>query len=348
MYLELRITAIIRETEDTRTYMLENTQPEKIEYRTGQFLTFLIQLHNITHRRSYSISTTPGLDKHLAVTIRRKENGEISRHILHTWQIGDIVTALEPSGRFTPGPTSSQPRDIFLLAAGSGISPVYAILRQFLHTEPTAAVKLIYSNSSPERTIFLQQIQELEKQYPSQLKVIYLYSNDPDALHAYRRLSNILLEMLVKQHLRYQAADAQFFLCGPPDYMRMIVLTLTFIGFREDQLYKENFVVNTAAKIERIGIPEDASPKQLTIQLHGQEIELQVPGNEPILQYALDQGIALPYSCKGGVCGSCTVQCKKGTVWMSVNEVLTDRDLKQGLVLTCTGYITDGPAIIEV
>ncbi len=348
MYLELKIAAIIRETEDTRTYLLENTLPEKINYQAGQFLTFLVQLHNTTHRRSYSISTTPELDNHLAVTIRRKENGEISRHILHTWQVGDIVTALEPSGRFTPGPASSQPRDIFLLAAGSGITPVYAILRHFLHTAPGTDIKLIYSNSSPDRTIFLQQIQELEKQYPDRLKVIYLYSNDTDSMHAFRRLSNILLEMLVKEHLRYQANDAQFFLCGPPDYMRMIVLTLTFIGFREDQLHKENFVVNTAAKIEKTGIPADATPKQLTIQLRGQEITLDIPGNEPILQAALNQGIALPYSCKGGVCGSCTVVCKQGKVWMSVNEVLTDRDLQQGLVLTCTGYITDAPAIIEV
>ncbi|WP_291914290.1 ferredoxin--NADP reductase [Chitinophaga sp. CB10] len=348
MYLQLRITAITRETEDTRTYTLENVAAEKIDYLPGQFLTFLVNLHGVEHRRSYSICTTPGLDAHLAVTVRRKENGEISRHILQHWQTGTIVTALEPTGRFTPGPASPHPRDIFLFAAGSGISPVYAIMRHFLHTEPTAHIKLVYSNSSPERTIFLRQIQALEQQFPQQLQVIHLYSNDPDVHHAYRRLSNTLLEMLVKDHLRYKPADAQFFLCGPFDYMRMIIMTLTFIGFDEGQLHKENFVVNTAAKIEKTGIPDDASPRALTIRVKGEEYQLDIPGNEPILQYALEQGIALPYSCKGGVCGSCTASCTKGNIWMSVNEVLTDKELQQGLVLTCTGYVKDGPAELEL
>ncbi|MBV7533934.1 ferredoxin--NADP reductase [Chitinophaga sp. sic0106] len=348
MYLQLRITAITRETADTRSYTLENVTGEKIDYLPGQFLTFLVNLHGIEHRRSYSLSTTPGLDTHLAVTIRRKENGEISRYILQHWQPGTLVTALEPTGRFTPGPASTQPRDIFLLAAGSGISPVYGIMRHILHTEPTAHLKLIYSNSTPERTIFLRQIQELEKQYPAQLHVIYLYSNDPDANHAYRRLSNTLLEMLVKDQLRYEPANAQFFLCGPFDYMRMIIMTLTFIGFKDGQLHKENFVVNTAAKIEKTGVPEDDTTRALTLRIKGEEYRLNIPGNQPILQYALEQGIALPYSCKGGVCGSCTVQCNKGEIWMSVNEVLTEKELSQGLVLTCTGYVKEGPAELEL
>ncbi|MFB6455625.1 flavin reductase family protein [Chitinophaga sp. Hz27] len=348
MYLQLRITAIIKETEDTRTYLLENTDNTPITWLPGQFLTFLITLHGITHRRSYSISTTPGIDPLPAITVRRKENGEISRHILHNWQEGDIISAIAPSGRFTPVAPMATPRDIFLLAAGSGISPVFSILKYLLHKEPTAHIKLIYSNSSPDRAIFLEQIQLLEKQYPQQLQVIYLYSNDPDATHSYRRLSNILLETMVKQYMRYQPADAHFYLCGPPDYMRMIMFTLTFTGFSQEQLHKENFVVNTAVKIEKTGIPEDASLKDLTIRLDGQEYELKIPGNKTILQYALEHSIAMPYSCKGGVCGSCTARCRGGKISMSVNEVLTDREIGNGFILTCVGYVSESPAIIEL
>jgi ring-1,2-phenylacetyl-CoA epoxidase subunit PaaE len=63
-----------------------------------------------------------------------------------------------------------------------------------------------------------------------------------------------------------------------------------------------------------------------------------VPGNQDILSSALQQGITLPYSCKGGVCGSCTAKCTQGKVWLAVNEVLTDAEVAQGLVLTCVGY----------
>jgi ring-1,2-phenylacetyl-CoA epoxidase subunit PaaE len=348
MYFQLRITDIIRETAGTYTYQLENTAPEPVEYLAGQFLTFLVTLNNKEYRRSYSFSSTPGVDPYLSVTIREKENGEISRHLIRTWKKGDVVTALEPSGRFTYEETAVPVKDIFLLAAGSGITPVFSLLKHILVNDPGAHVKLIYSNTSPERAIFYEQLQQWQAQYVSQLECIYLFSNDPDSHHAYRRLNNILLEQLVALHLRYQRADAQFFLCGPPDYMRTILLTLTFMSFSNAQLHKENFVVNTDARIAKTPLPEDHHLKEVLIRYRNEEYHLSVPGDQTILSYALDNNVLLPYSCKGGVCGSCTAQCVSGEVWMRVNEVLTEKELAEGLVLTCVGYPASDKVVLEI
>lgn len=348
MYFQLRITDIIRETPGTYTYKLENTTPEPLEYLAGQFLTFLITLNNKEYRRSYSFSSTPGVDPYLSVTIREKENGEISRHLIHSWKKGDLVTTLEPSGRFTYEKTTTREKDIFLLAAGSGITPVFSLLKQILTEESNVHVKLIYSNSTPERTIFYEQLQQWQTQYPEKLQTIYLFSNDPDSHHTYRRLNNILLEQLVTTHMRYHRADAQFFLCGPPDYMRTILLTLTFMGFPEIQLHKENFVVNTDARIAKTPLPQDHDPKKVLIRYRNEEYQLAVPGDQTILSYALANDVLLPYSCKGGVCGSCTAQCVSGKVWMPVNEVLTDKELAEGLVLTCVGYAASDEVILEL
>ncbi|HEY0109579.1 MAG TPA: 2Fe-2S iron-sulfur cluster-binding protein, partial [Fibrella sp.] len=57
-----------------------------------------------------------------------------------------------------------------------------------------------------------------------------------------------------------------------------------------------------------------------------------------ILQAALDVGVSLPYSCRGGRCSTCLARCSAGKVYMTINDVLTDRDLREGWVLTCTGY----------
>ncbi|MCW3462801.1 iron-sulfur cluster-binding domain-containing protein [Chitinophaga nivalis] len=347
MYISLRITDVIPETPGTRTYRLAPVDGTPVTYLAGQFLTFIIDLHGKEYRRSYSFSSTPGVDPYLSVTIREKENGEISRHILRTWQKGDIVTSLEPSGRFVFEAASEGPRDLFLLAAGSGITPVFSLLKHILQTEPGARVTLIYSNTSPERTIFYQQLQHLQQNHP-QLHCIYLFSNDPDSHHVYRRLNNILLEMLVNEHLHHSKAAAQFFLCGPPDYMRTILLTLTFMGFTAEQLHKENFVVNTEVKIAKTTLPQDTSIKQVLIRYRQEEIRLQVPGNQSILSYALEHDVLLPYSCKGGVCGSCTAQCTSGKIWMPVNEVLTDRELAEGLILTCVGYPVSDEVTIEL
>lgn len=350
LYLHLRITEIIKETPDTFTYRLENTGPEPVIYQPGQFLTFLVELHGVTYRRSYSFSSTPGIDPYMSVTIREKENGEISRYILRHWQKGDVVTTMLPSGRFTLNSLGPRPRTIFLMAAGSGITPIFSLLKHILYREPGARVILVYSTSSPERTIFFDQLQALQAKFSLQLHCIYLFSKElPDGSSGMqRRLSNLLLEPLVNEHLAYDRADAKFFICGPPDYMRMIMLTLTFMGFSEEQQHKENFVVNTAVKMEKAGRPQDSSPKEVQLRIGGQAYVITVPGDRQILDIALQQGIMLPYSCKGGVCGSCTARCTKGEVWMSVNEVLTDKELAQGLILTCVSYPLSGQVEIEL
>jgi ring-1,2-phenylacetyl-CoA epoxidase subunit PaaE len=49
-------------------------------------------------------------------------------------------------------------------------------------------------------------------------------------------------------------------------------------------------------------------------------------------------GFAPDYSCKGGRCSTCAAYCLSGKVVMSMNEVLTDKDIGKGLVLTCVGF----------
>jgi ring-1,2-phenylacetyl-CoA epoxidase subunit PaaE len=348
LFLQLRIIRITKETTGTYTYQLENTTAQPITYQPGQFLTFIITLHGKEYRRSYSFSSTPGIDPHMAITVREKENGEISRHILRTWKTGDVITALLPSGRFTIDKISKTPRDIFLFGAGSGITPLFSLLKHLLYHEPTARIILIYSSTDQGRTIFYEQLQQLQQQFTKQLTIHYFFSNDPLPNSPYRHLSNILLEPMVNELLKHNREDAQFFLCGPPDYMRMINLTLVFMGFTQEQLHKENFVVNTDTRIAKTPLPQDSTPKQVQIHFHQQQYQLSIPGNQNILSSAQQQGVQLPYSCKGGVCGSCTAKCTEGKVWMAVNEVLTDKEIAQGFILTCVGYVTSEHATIEL
>ncbi|HEY0608425.1 MAG TPA: 2Fe-2S iron-sulfur cluster-binding protein, partial [Chitinophaga sp.] len=209
---------------------------------------------------------------------------------------------------------------------------------------------LIYSATSPERTIFFEQLQALQAKFSTQLHILYLFSRQlPGDSHGFiRRLNNTSLEPLVNERLTCNREDAEFFTCGPPDYMRMVLLTLTFMGFAEEQLHKENFVVNTAVKVEKAGRPEDTSPKDVQLQVGGKSYRITVPGDQHILDSALQQGVLLPYSCKGGVCGSCTARCTEGKVWMPVNEVLTDKELAQGFILTCVSYPVSEHVRIEL
>src|ERR1700744_5066400 len=99
--LTLRVIAIRPEALDMKTILLERADGQPLLYHAGQFLTLLFNFRGRELRRSYSFSTTPGVDPIAAITVKRILNGEISRYLLDHLQSGDILSALAPAGRFT-------------------------------------------------------------------------------------------------------------------------------------------------------------------------------------------------------------------------------------------------------
>ena len=117
--------------------------------------------------------------------------------------------------------------------------------------------------------------------------------------------------------------------------MRMAEFTLRLLGFSGDQVRKEHFVIETPPHPSLL---TDRSSKQLTIYHQQKTYNLKVAYPTSILDAALQNNIQLPYSCKAGRCSTCSAYCIKGKVVMSMNEVLTEKDLAKGLVLTCVGF----------
>ena len=333
--LQWKVTSVIRETPDTCTYVLEETQGKPVAWEAGQSITFLFTHNHHEIRRSYSICTTPGVDKHIAITVKKKENGEISRHILNTWHPGTTVTSLPPAGRFTITTDAKQQRDIYFIAAGSGIVPIFGLIKKVLYEEPQSHITLFYQNHDERNIIYHKPLQQLAAQYPRRFTRIDLLSNPIDADTRPARLNNWLLEKLLTGNRKPETGTSLFYTCGPESFMRMVQFTLRVMGFNEDQLRKEHFVIEPVRK-PSFTIP----PHSHTVLLHyaNQTYQFATAFPDTILKAAQKQGIALPYSCNTGRCATCAARCRKGSVKMSNNEVLTDKDLQEGLVLTCVGY----------
>jgi ring-1,2-phenylacetyl-CoA epoxidase subunit PaaE len=342
--LSLRVREIIRESDDTKTFVFERTDENHFSYQAGQFLTFIIPMHGHEVRRSYSMSSAPGVDAYPAITIKRVPNGEISRFWIDTVRQGDTFSALPPSGRFVLEESSGQPRDIVLIGAGSGITPLFSILKQTLSQETTSRVTLIYASRNIRNTLFYDQILAWQQQFADKLHVIHIHSQPADEWNGIRgRINNTRLEQLVNKSLRYDRLDARFFICGPFDLMRAAEITLHFMGFSDDQIRKENFVIAAPPPP-----PPVSYPHEITLYYRGKPLKLLVPSHTTILDAALAAGIQLPYSCKGGRCATCAGVCTGGSLHMSVNEVLTDRDLKEGWILTCSAYPDSDHVIVRV
>lgn len=335
---KIRIREIISERYDTKTFVLERLDGQRIEYQAGQFLTFLLPLHGHIVRRSYSFSSAPGIDKFPMVTIKRVANGEASRYWIDIATVGEVFEVLPAAGRFVLDHIQSEGvHDVVLIGAGSGITPLFSLLKETLTKDADTSVTLIYANKNESGTVFHSQLQEWEAQFPNRLRIVHIHSQPDDSWAGIRgRINNSRLVNLIDQNLKFEREKAKFFICGPGELMRTVEISLIFMGISKDQIRKENFVIDPLPPP-----PRDSKPHSIQLIFKSIHYNLVVPAHSTILDAALSAGIALPYSCKGGRCSACAGVCISGKLHMSVNEVLTDKDLAEGWVLTCSSYVDD-------
>jgi len=342
LYKEVCIEKIISETADTKTFCLRVSGNEPLLYKAGQFLTFVFTKPSGEERRSYSISSTPALQEPLSVTVKRLENGEYSRQLFDRATEGDCLVTTGAAGFFVLPDEMAQYQEIFFMAAGSGITPILPLIKTVLYFHRHIRVILIYSNRTRQSTIFYNELQQLAAIFPGRFETEFLFSTAVNLEKA--RLGKWLLAALLQQFSRAPWPATLFYTCGPFDYMRMITITLLENGVPLQHIKKENFI---PLKMVSATLPPDTHEHGITIQTQHATYQLQSQYPQTILAAAKKAGIALPYSCESGRCGSCAATCVSGKVWMSYNEVLLDDEIAKGRVLTCVGYPIGGDILLK-
>ncbi len=338
----LKIVRIIDETKDAKTFVLQPADGQPLQYTEGQFLTLASETRFGEKRRSYSFSSSPTFNEPPAITIKRVANGEFSRLLMSHAKEGDILNSTGTSGYFMLPQMMGDTDQLFFLAAGSGITPCFSIIKKLLFTTAKKLV-LVYSNRNKADTIFYDALQQLQGQYPQQLSIHFLFSDQFDVYHS--RLSNWLLQQLLQEYLQVPLNKAMFYLCGPFEFMQMITITLLNEGVESGNIKKENFsslprLVNPA--------PPDKDAHIVTIKTASGTRQLVVQYPSTILAAAKAGKLEIPYSCEAGRCGSCAATCIKGKVWMAYNEVLMDEEIKKGRILCCQAYPVEGDVEIVV
>ncbi len=329
-HLQLRIKNIRQETSSSKSYFKEEVNGKKIEYKAGQFFTLLVNLHGKEVRRSYSISSAPGVDVDIYFTIKRIENGELSRYLFDHLKVGNILSSLPPTGRFSIDQPESE-LAVFI-SAGSGITPVFSLIKHVLYQVTETNVLLIYQNHDEEEAIFRNDLLLLQKKFEQRFFLREIFSHPLDHNRPSQRLNNNLLEKILLQNVTQ--TTVRFYLCGPEAFMRMALFTLKVMGYSEDFIRRENFFATAPPP----PFMTDTTPHNVTIHYHNKKHRISVAYPHNILEVALQHKINLPFSCRGGRCSTCTSICTSGRVKMSINDVLTLKDLKNGLILTCVSY----------
>lgn len=334
------IADIIPETVSAKTFVLSFMESEAPAYLPGQFITLVFKTRHGEKRRSYSISSSPDVNEPFSITVKRIDNGEFSRPLIAHAKTVDRLTVAGISGRFLLPHNIDAVKMYCFLAAGSGITPCFSMIKTIL-IKSQSNILLIYSNSSAGDVIFHERLHDLQERFPGRLMIRFLYSNVFNVYES--RLSKWLLLQLMDQYLGALQQETLYYMCGPFEYMRMIQITLSE-RVERNRIFKENF--NALPPVVHIR-PPDTDAHQVLIRIDGRQHDVRVRYPSSILAAAKSNCIKLPYSCEAGRCGSCAATVLKGKVWMAYNEVLTDEEIAAGRVLTCQGFPVEGDAEIS-
>jgi ring-1,2-phenylacetyl-CoA epoxidase subunit PaaE len=337
----LKVLEVRNETEDAVTICFKQPGLKKIKYLAGQYLTLQFRINGRRYSRPYSFSSSPSAEATLDVTVKRVFGGIVSNYINDNLKVDDVIEVLEPLGDFTCQ-LNKELKSVVFWGVGSGITPLYSMIKQLLVEDSLISLYLIYGNKSNSTVIFRDQLTKLKETYSDRFKIYYFYSNEEffdEDIHNYRgRINSGFVTSLI-QNIE---TPVRHFICGPAGFKKMIEESLLTISPQDDNVFSEEF--------ELVKNPKDFGDIEthtVTIKFQGNEIPVEVEKGKSVLEAALDAGIELPYSCQTGSCSQCKGKSTEGDLKM-IGLTKERDDLQKGEYLLCCSHPLKENVCIEV
>ena len=322
----LRVERVVAETADAVSLVLDVPgEGEAFRYRAGQFVTFRVVIDGVAHQRSYSMSSSPSVDADLQVTVKRVPGGLVSNWLLDSIGAGDVVDVSPPTGSFVLDETAPE---IVAFAAGSGITPIFSILKAAL-AGPRPRVRLLYANRDRASVIFAAELEELAARHAQRFTALFHLDDESG-----------FVDRAEIAELTGGPRDAVFYVCGPTEFMATVQRSLVDLGIGDSRIHIERFTPWDAPAEAEAAAPApaaegEATPVEVTIRLGGRTVTVAHRPGTTILQTVRFAGLRPPSSCETGTCATCMAQVVEGHAVMRNNEALTPEEVAAGWVLTC-------------
>jgi len=344
LFKKLIIKEVKRETPSSVSILFNIPEEFKSHYTfiAGQYVNLKLTLDGQEIRRAYSICSSPESGE-LRIAVKAVKNGAFSQFANTKLKAGDILEVGKPEGKFTFEPDSHQQKNYVAFVAGSGITPAISILKSVLKSQPQSSFVLVYGNKSAEETIFHQELHDLHLQYTGRLFVHYVYSRVQAEGELFGRIDKSVVNFVLNNKHKELEFD-KFYLCGPEEMINTVSKVLTEHNIKESAIKFELFSTSSVEnKIEQ----SLEGHSKITITVDDEETTFEMSQKQTILEAALKQGIDAPYSCQGGICSSCLCRVTQGTAEMKKNSILTDKEIAEGLILSCQAHPTSAEIVVD-
>lgn len=325
------VTELVKESPDSVSITLE--PDAHLQWVPGQHVQVKVQIDGREYKRVFSISSE--IDQALRLTVKQSPKGVVSKYFNKKLALGEHIQISTPAGRFCHIVASTHRKSYYFFAAGSGITPIYAMMTHILAHEPQSFVYLLYGNKNAKQTIFKQQLEALEQTYNNTLVIRHCHSSpgwlDYSPWHS-GRVDATSIAKFIQENPPY-AQDCQYYICGPDQFIPNVKQALNDIDVPDSCIHKESFGGAKSSTTDSSGISAD-----MKVNAYGEEYKIEVTEKQSLLRAMLQQQLDVPYSCEAGVCGTCQCRIVKGEVSMLNNSVLNSKELKQGKILACQAY----------
>jgi ferredoxin-NADP reductase len=321
--LTLSLARIDSQTQDAKTLRFLLPQGQQIAARPGQFLTFEWVIDGKPVTRSYSICSSPLRTGYIEITPKRVKNGCVSEFLNDRATLGLTVKARGPYGRFCFD--EEKHRRIVLIAGGSGITPMIAMLRYMDDLCIPADATLIYCVRREQDIFFQDEILSLRGRL-RRFRYVPVLSQPGSEWKGWK--GHVRREILEQEVTN--PSESTFFLCGPPMFMDAGRTLLKEMAIRPSQILQESFGGAVTGEQQ----PPSAGDS-LEITFSRSAVAYKVSPEETLLESSERNGVLLPSGCRQGLCGTCATRLLSGRVQMGAQEALSEEKRSQGFILPC-------------
>ena len=337
-FRKFRVEKLVKETASCTSVYLAPLDGQPIaSFKAGQHLPLRFQIPGQPKPviRCYSLSAGSGHAQYRisvkAIPAADSNHGPglVSTFINSKLKEGDVIESKAPSGSFCLDAKDSRP--VVLLAGGIGITPMLSMLESIRAHSPNRPTILFYGVSNKTEHAFADDLRQFTRASPN-THVVNCYSNpQPEDVqgvdfHVKGYVSLELIKRVVSK------PNCQFYLCGPPAFMKSLSEGLEAWGVPADQVHSEAF---GPASINKAQSTVTSSAVAGTVEVAFEQSEQTVTWNpecESLLELAESSGIKIDSGCRAGSCGTCSTALLAGEVQYPEG---TPVDCEPGQCLTC-------------
>lgn len=285
-----RVVKVVNETVLTKTFVL---QPNALwaGAQAGQFVRVRQEIAGRRVERVYSLSSRPGA-RRIAFTVKRQSGGQVSNYLHDHLKVGDVLTISQAMGEFVL--PAVLPVKMLLLSAGSGITPMMAMLRSLQAQNYQGDVAFVHICRAPDDLIFASALKELTARWPALRLVLHFDEMEGD----------FTTDTL--QHLVPDLNARSTWLCGPSGLMDAVHQLWVDRGLAAP-LQSERFVAFTR-------LPPNTPGKPVQVRLTVSQLGFTTQGSAPLLEQVEQAGFTPKHGCRIGICRSCQCVKANGTV----------------------------------